>query len=130
MHLPRSVFSQRQLDLFIWLLKVNDVSDVLSVESMVKLNSRLQKICGIDSIPYKALLGDNPMQSKQESAGGHGTDETGSGSAGSDSEAALKQKKGKGRCKKAVESMSNMLSRIKSFIKVRLSQSRCRLKVC
>jgi len=38
MHLPRSVFSQRQLDLFLWLLKVNDVDDVLSVKSMQTLN--------------------------------------------------------------------------------------------
>ncbi|KAJ7753154.1 hypothetical protein B0H14DRAFT_3096750 [Mycena olivaceomarginata] len=30
MHLPRSVFSQRQLDLYLWLLKVNNVDDVPS----------------------------------------------------------------------------------------------------
>lgn len=57
MHLPRSVFSHRQLDLFLWLLKVNDVNDVPSVKSMAKLNSLLQKICGVESIPYKGALG-------------------------------------------------------------------------
>ncbi|KAK7001189.1 hypothetical protein R3P38DRAFT_3327244 [Favolaschia claudopus] len=39
MHLPRSVFSQRQLDLFIWLLKVSHVDDVPSVKSMQELNA-------------------------------------------------------------------------------------------
>jgi hypothetical protein len=57
MHLPRSVFSQRQLDLFLWLLKVNDVDDVPSVKSMQTLNAMLQKMCGIDSIKYKGALG-------------------------------------------------------------------------
>ena len=57
MHLPRSVFSQRQLDLFLWLLKVNDVDDVPSVKSMQILNTMLQKMCGIDSIKYKGALG-------------------------------------------------------------------------
>ena len=57
MHLPRSVFSQRQLDLFLWLLKVNKVDDVPSVKSMQELNKRLQKMCGIDSICYDSALG-------------------------------------------------------------------------
>ncbi|KAJ7312338.1 hypothetical protein DFH08DRAFT_717753 [Mycena albidolilacea] len=57
MHLPRSVFSQRQLDLFLWLLKVNNIDDVLSVKSMQTINLDLQKICGIDSIPYDGALG-------------------------------------------------------------------------
>ncbi|KAJ7710473.1 hypothetical protein B0H17DRAFT_914738 [Mycena rosella] len=57
MHLPRSVFSHRQLDLFLWLLKVNQVDDVPSVKVMQNLNSALQKMCGIDSIPYNGALG-------------------------------------------------------------------------
>ncbi|KAJ6475841.1 hypothetical protein DFH09DRAFT_1109101 [Mycena vulgaris] len=57
MHLPRSVFSQRQLDLFLWLLKVNQVDDVPSVKAMQSLNAALQKMCGIDSIPYNGALG-------------------------------------------------------------------------
>ncbi|KAJ7659052.1 hypothetical protein DFH06DRAFT_906935, partial [Mycena polygramma] len=57
MHLPRSVFSHRQLDLFLWLLKVNNVDDVPSVKSMQTINLALQKLCGIDSIPYDGALG-------------------------------------------------------------------------
>lgn len=57
MHLPCSVFSQRQLDLFLWLLKVNDVDDVPSVKSMQTLNAMLQKMCRVDSIKYKGALG-------------------------------------------------------------------------
>jgi hypothetical protein len=59
MHLPRSVFSHRQLDLFLWLLKVNDVDDVPSVKSMQILNAMLQKMCGIDSMMFKGALGHN-----------------------------------------------------------------------
>ncbi|KAJ7223860.1 hypothetical protein B0H12DRAFT_1213067 [Mycena haematopus] len=57
MHLPRSVFSHRQLDLFLWLLKVNKVDDVPSVKSMQSLNAALQKMCGIDTILYNGALG-------------------------------------------------------------------------
>lgn len=57
MHLPRSVFSHRQLDLFLWLLKVNQVDDVPSVKSMTAMNDLLQKLCGIDTIPYDGALG-------------------------------------------------------------------------
>ncbi|TRM70314.1 hypothetical protein BD626DRAFT_448805 [Schizophyllum amplum] len=57
MHLPRSVFSQNQLDLFLWLLRVNKVNDVPSVASMLKLNAALQRICGIETIGYDGALG-------------------------------------------------------------------------
>lgn len=57
MHLPRSVFSQRQLDLFLWLLKVNGVDDVPSVRSMQTLNATLQSMAGVDSIKHKGSLG-------------------------------------------------------------------------
>ncbi|KAI0628275.1 hypothetical protein C8Q77DRAFT_1068295 [Trametes polyzona] len=57
MHLPRSVFSQRQLDLFLWLLRVNDVEDVPSVRHQLRLNTALQRACGVDSIAYKGVLG-------------------------------------------------------------------------
>lgn len=57
MHLPRSVFSHRQLDLFLWLLKVNNVDDVPSVKVMQSLNESLQKMCSIESIPYNGALG-------------------------------------------------------------------------
>ncbi|KIK66895.1 hypothetical protein GYMLUDRAFT_69931 [Collybiopsis luxurians FD-317 M1] len=51
MHLPHSVFSQKQLDLFLWLLKVN-------IKTMKSLNAALQKMCGIDSLCYKGVLGN------------------------------------------------------------------------
>ncbi|KAK6977422.1 hypothetical protein R3P38DRAFT_3334959 [Favolaschia claudopus] len=57
MHLPRSVFSQKQLDLFLWLLKVNEVDDVPSIKQMQKINSALQKVCGIETIAYDGALG-------------------------------------------------------------------------
>ncbi|KAJ7603920.1 hypothetical protein FB45DRAFT_1085359 [Roridomyces roridus] len=57
MHLPRSVFSHRQLELFLWLLKVNNVEDVPTVKSMQELNVMLQQICGIETIEYNGALG-------------------------------------------------------------------------
>jgi hypothetical protein len=57
MHLPLSVFSQKQLDLFLWVLHVNKVEDVPSVKTMKELNVELQNICGIDTIIYDGKLG-------------------------------------------------------------------------
>ncbi|KAK6997382.1 hypothetical protein R3P38DRAFT_3416225 [Favolaschia claudopus] len=57
MHLPRSVFSQKQLDLFLWLLKVNEVDDVPSIKQMQKINLALQKVCGIETLAYDGALG-------------------------------------------------------------------------
>ena len=57
MHLPRSVFSQRQLDLFLWLLKVNKVDDVPSVKTMKAMNELLQNFCGIDTTAHNGVLG-------------------------------------------------------------------------
>ncbi|KAK7464371.1 hypothetical protein VKT23_006538 [Stygiomarasmius scandens] len=57
MHLPRSIFSSRQLDLFLWLLRVNGVQDVPSVKSMKDLNSKLQALYGIETYKYKGALG-------------------------------------------------------------------------
>ncbi|KAF6750688.1 hypothetical protein DFP72DRAFT_991577 [Ephemerocybe angulata] len=57
MHLPRSVFSQRQLDLFLWLLKANDMNDVPSVDTMDSITSRLQDLCGIRTMPHDGPLG-------------------------------------------------------------------------
>ncbi|KAJ3792065.1 hypothetical protein GGU11DRAFT_750597 [Lentinula aff. detonsa] len=58
MHLPRSVFSQRQLDLFLWLLRINGVPDVPSVKTMKTLNEAIQKMCGIDTLCYDGALGN------------------------------------------------------------------------
>ncbi|KAJ7596205.1 hypothetical protein C8J56DRAFT_1022550 [Mycena floridula] len=57
MHLPRSVFSHKQLDLFLWLLRVNGVQDVPSVKSMQAVNAALQSMCGIETLAYDGALG-------------------------------------------------------------------------
>jgi hypothetical protein len=57
MHLPRSVFSQKQLDLFLWVLRANKVDDVPSIKTMKDLNKELQGMCGIETIGYDGKLG-------------------------------------------------------------------------
>ncbi len=57
MHLPRSVFSRKQLDLFLWLLRVNHVESVPSTKNMTSLNKILQGVCGIETIAYEGRLG-------------------------------------------------------------------------
>jgi hypothetical protein len=57
MHLPRSIFSERQLGLLLWLLKVNGVEDVPSVKTMKELNQRLQDSLGVRTLEYDGSLG-------------------------------------------------------------------------
>ncbi|KIY53297.1 hypothetical protein FISHEDRAFT_33763, partial [Fistulina hepatica ATCC 64428] len=57
-HLPRSVFSRRQLDLFLWLLQVNGVDYVPSSSSLKRAHIALQKIVGIRTIRYAGALGN------------------------------------------------------------------------
>ncbi|KAF9060812.1 hypothetical protein BDP27DRAFT_1491210 [Rhodocollybia butyracea] len=57
MHLPRSVFSTRQLDLFLWMLKVSGVDDTPSVKKMNEVDKKLQTLYGIQTIKYKGALG-------------------------------------------------------------------------
>lgn len=58
MHLPRSVFSRKQLDLFLWLLQVNQVNDVPgTTKSMKTLNNVLQNMCGIATHEYQGKMG-------------------------------------------------------------------------
>ncbi|KAG2126284.1 hypothetical protein DEU56DRAFT_743067 [Suillus clintonianus] len=57
MHLPRSVFSERQIDILLWLLRVNNVDDVPSVKSVKLIKDTIQRLCGIRSIPYDGALG-------------------------------------------------------------------------
>ncbi|KAF8236859.1 hypothetical protein L208DRAFT_1250305 [Tricholoma matsutake] len=68
MHLPHSVFSQQQLDLFLWLLKVNNVNNVPSVKAMQNINAALQKMCIVESIPYNGTLGHHYSYYQQEMA--------------------------------------------------------------
>lgn len=57
MHLPHSVFSQKQLDLFLWLLRINKVESVPSTKAMNRLNKMMQGVCGIETIAYDGRLG-------------------------------------------------------------------------
>ncbi|THU76270.1 hypothetical protein K435DRAFT_813558, partial [Dendrothele bispora CBS 962.96] len=58
MHLPRSVFSEKQLDLFLWLLNINKLpAEIPSVDSMKALNEKLQKLYGVNSIRKQGALG-------------------------------------------------------------------------
>ncbi|KAF8511917.1 hypothetical protein JB92DRAFT_3083415 [Gautieria morchelliformis] len=57
MHFPRSVFSGQQVDIFLWMLKVNGIDDVPLVRSMKVLNTSMQHLCGIESIKYNGALG-------------------------------------------------------------------------
>ncbi|KAG8939543.1 hypothetical protein FRC04_006243, partial [Tulasnella sp. 424] len=57
MHLPRSAFSERQLDLLLWLLRMNGVNNLPSVRAMKNFQASLQKLCGIGTIKYSGALG-------------------------------------------------------------------------
>lgn len=57
MHLPRSVFSERQMDILLWLLRVNNVDNVPSVRSIKIIKDTIHRLCGIRSIPYDGALG-------------------------------------------------------------------------
>ncbi len=58
MHLPRSAFSENQLDLFLWILRANEVDDVPTINVMKNLNKLLQEICGIHTIEYQGGHGN------------------------------------------------------------------------
>ncbi|KAF6747885.1 hypothetical protein DFP72DRAFT_821319 [Ephemerocybe angulata] len=57
MHLPRSVFSKKQLELFLWLLSVNGIHGAPSVASMGEWCSNAQRLYGIDTLCYDGPLG-------------------------------------------------------------------------
>lgn len=57
MHLPRSVFSQRQLDILLWLLEVNDVPQIPSAQSIKNLEVVMQKLHGVRTLAYDGALG-------------------------------------------------------------------------
>lgn len=57
MHLPQSVFSTNQLDILIWLLKVNGIPDVPSIRGIKKLNDLLQTMHGVETLSYEGALG-------------------------------------------------------------------------
>ncbi|KAL0567238.1 hypothetical protein V5O48_014753 [Marasmius crinis-equi] len=57
MHLPRSIFSSRQLDLFLWLLRINGIQNVPSTKTMKEFNANLQKLFGIQTYKYQGAFG-------------------------------------------------------------------------
>ena len=57
MHLPRLVFSHKQLDLFLWILRENGVRSVPSIKQMKRINKILQTSCGIETLAYIGVLG-------------------------------------------------------------------------
>ncbi|KIO19575.1 hypothetical protein M407DRAFT_82625, partial [Tulasnella calospora MUT 4182] len=57
MHLPRSAFSERQLELLLWLLRMNGVNNLPSVRTTKSFQASLQKLCGIGTIKYSGALG-------------------------------------------------------------------------
>lgn len=57
MHLPRSVWSEHELDLVSWLLKFLGVDKVPSVDVLKRSQSLLQKLCGIKTRRYEGALG-------------------------------------------------------------------------
>ncbi|KIY71216.1 hypothetical protein CYLTODRAFT_487432 [Cylindrobasidium torrendii FP15055 ss-10] len=58
MHLPRSVFSERQLALFTWILGEAGVRQVPSVNAMKDMNQRMQEMCGIETKAYRSENGN------------------------------------------------------------------------
>lgn len=57
MNLPGSVFSRKQLDLFLWLLRVNQDNNALSTKTMKEINNSLQNLYSIKTITYNGKQG-------------------------------------------------------------------------
>ncbi|KAF9542830.1 hypothetical protein CPC08DRAFT_770349 [Agrocybe pediades] len=57
LHLPRSVFSRKLLDLLLWLLRVNKVDDVPSVSRMTTLSKVLHRGVGVQTREYNWKIG-------------------------------------------------------------------------
>ena len=59
MHLPRSAFSHRQLDVLLWLLRVNDIAlDIPSLKSIKNLETKLHSVHGIRTLLYNGAFGN------------------------------------------------------------------------
>ncbi|TEB24421.1 hypothetical protein FA13DRAFT_1638766, partial [Coprinellus micaceus] len=57
MHLPRSVFSEKQIDLMLWLLKVNGITDCPSTKEVKDWSRDINRLYGIDTFEYNGALG-------------------------------------------------------------------------
>jgi hypothetical protein len=59
MHLPRSAFSHRQLNVLLWLLKVNNINfDVPSLKAMKKMEAKVHSLHGIRTLRYDGAFGN------------------------------------------------------------------------
>lgn len=56
-HLPRSLFSDAQMEIILWGMQMFGVHNLPSQAVMKEFDEALQKSCGIDSIRYKGPLG-------------------------------------------------------------------------
>jgi hypothetical protein len=56
-HLPRSLFSDAQMDIISWGLRVFGIDDIPSVDVLKELDAELQELYGIKSIRYEGALG-------------------------------------------------------------------------
>ncbi|KAI0782792.1 hypothetical protein C8Q75DRAFT_795782 [Abortiporus biennis] len=56
-HLPRSIFSDKQMEVILWSMAILGVDDVPSVSVMKEINATLQVLCGVDTIRYEGKLG-------------------------------------------------------------------------
>lgn len=56
-HLPRSTFSEKQLELLRWILEINDVKSVPYVKQMKSQQKELQENFGIRTIEKKGAFG-------------------------------------------------------------------------
>ncbi|KAG6826289.1 hypothetical protein H0H92_000438, partial [Tricholoma furcatifolium] len=52
------VFSDRQLDILLWLLRVNGIENVPSVSAVKEMNQNLQSTTGVRTVDYKGKLGN------------------------------------------------------------------------
>ncbi|KAH6880930.1 hypothetical protein BKA70DRAFT_1446935 [Coprinopsis sp. MPI-PUGE-AT-0042] len=58
MHLPRSLFSERQLGAILWAMAFTGGRELPSVDQMKGYNKTLQSLCGINTIPHKGVFGN------------------------------------------------------------------------
>lgn len=56
-HLPRSLFSDNQMEILLWSLAVMGVDERPSLAMLKAVDDLLQQHCGIESIRYKGPLG-------------------------------------------------------------------------
>ncbi|KAI0071651.1 hypothetical protein K474DRAFT_1606601 [Panus rudis PR-1116 ss-1] len=56
-HVPRCAFSEKQNAVIHWAMRALGVKDIPSESTMRNIDTKLQKLCGIDSLRFKGALG-------------------------------------------------------------------------